>query len=67
MAKAKSTDPVKVAKALEGLTVKSFTGDVTMRAADHQLQQALFISKWQKAAKSRRVQRRRTPATPSSR
>ena len=49
MAKAKSTDPVKVARALEGLTVKSFAGEVTMRAADHQLQQSLFISKWQKA------------------
>ena len=49
MAKAKSTDPVKVAKAMEGLSVKSFAGDVTMRAADHQLQQTLFVSKWQKA------------------
>jgi len=49
MAKAKSSDPMKVARALEGLTVKSFAGDVTMRAADHQLQQSLFISKWQKA------------------
>lgn len=49
MAKAKSTDPVKVARAMEGLTIKSFAGDVTMRAADHQLQQSLFISKWQKA------------------
>jgi branched-chain amino acid transport system substrate-binding protein len=49
MAKAKSTDPVKVARAMEGLTVKSFAGDVTMRASDHQLQQTLFISKWQKA------------------
>jgi branched-chain amino acid transport system substrate-binding protein len=49
MAKAKSTNPVAVAKAMEGLTVKSFAGDVTMRASDHQLQQALFISKWQKA------------------
>lgn len=49
MAKAKSTDPVKVARAMEGLTVKSFAGDVTMRASDHQLQQSLFISKWEKA------------------
>jgi branched-chain amino acid transport system substrate-binding protein len=49
MANAKSTDPVKVAKALEGLTVKSFNGEVTMRKADHQLQQPLFISVWQKA------------------
>ncbi|MEO7392878.1 MAG: branched-chain amino acid ABC transporter substrate-binding protein [Ramlibacter sp.] len=51
MAKAKSTDPVKVAKALEGLTIKSFAGDVTMRASDHQLQQSMFITKWQKAKK----------------
>ena len=49
IAKAKSTDPVKVAKALEGLSVKSFAGDVTMRASDHQLQQTMFITKWQKA------------------
>ncbi|MES3003088.1 MAG: branched-chain amino acid ABC transporter substrate-binding protein [Pseudomonadota bacterium] len=51
MAKAGSTDPVKVAKALEGLQVKSFGGDVTMRASDHQLQQAMYITKWQKAKK----------------
>jgi branched-chain amino acid transport system substrate-binding protein len=48
MAKAKSTDPVKVAAALEGLEVKSFNGEVTMRKTDHQLQQPLFISVWQK-------------------
>jgi branched-chain amino acid transport system substrate-binding protein len=54
MAKAKSTDPVKVAAALEGLSVKSHSGDVQMRATDHQLQQALYIAKWQKVdAKSR--------------
>ncbi len=49
MANAKSTDPVKVAAALEGLSVKSFNGEVTMRKSDHQLQQPLFISVWQKA------------------
>ncbi|PTT78323.1 branched-chain amino acid ABC transporter substrate-binding protein [Pelomonas sp. HMWF004] len=49
MANAKSTDPVKVAAAMEGLTVKSFNGEVTMRKSDHQLQQPLFISVWQKA------------------
>ncbi|MDP3618421.1 MAG: branched-chain amino acid ABC transporter substrate-binding protein [Ramlibacter sp.] len=49
MAKAKSTNPVAVAKAMEGLTVKSFAGDVTMRASDHQLQQSMFVTKWQKA------------------
>jgi len=49
MARARSTDPVKVAKAMEGLSVKSFAGEVTMRASDHQLQQTMFITKWQKA------------------
>lgn len=48
IAKAKSTDPVKVAAAMEGLTVKSFSGDVTVRAADHQLQQPLYIATWKK-------------------
>src|SRR6478752_4341549 len=51
MAKAKSTNPLNVAKAMEGLTVKSFAGDVTMRASDHQLQQTMYITKWQKAKK----------------
>ena len=51
MAKAKSTNPVQVAKAMEGLSFKSFAGDVTMRASDHQLQQSMFVTKWQKAAK----------------
>ncbi|QPF72890.1 branched-chain amino acid ABC transporter substrate-binding protein [Roseateles sp. DAIF2] len=48
MAKAKSTDPVKVAAALEGLQLKSFNGNVEVRKTDHQLQQALYISVWQK-------------------
>jgi branched-chain amino acid transport system substrate-binding protein len=51
MAKVKSTNPVAVAKAMEGLSVKSFAGDVTMRPADHQLQQSMFVTKWQKAKK----------------
>jgi branched-chain amino acid transport system substrate-binding protein len=51
MAKAKSTDPVKVAAALEGLSVKSFAGEVQMRKSDHQLQQTMFITKWQKTDK----------------
>ncbi|HEY5582783.1 MAG TPA: branched-chain amino acid ABC transporter substrate-binding protein [Rhodoferax sp.] len=51
MAKAKSSDPVKVAAALEGLTVKSFAGEVTMRKSDHQLQQSMFVTKWQKVDK----------------
>ena len=48
MAKAKSTDPLKVAAALEGMRVKSYNGDVEMRKSDHQLQQDLYISVWQK-------------------
>ena len=49
MAKAKSTDPMKVAAALEGLSFKGFNGDSQMRKSDHQMQQGLFVSKWQKA------------------
>jgi branched-chain amino acid transport system substrate-binding protein len=49
MAKAKSTDPVKVAAAMEGLSFRSFNGEVTMRASDHQMQQPLFMAVWKKA------------------
>ena len=50
MYNAKSADPVKVAFALEGLKMKSiFGGDIEMRKSDHQLQQTLYISVWQKA------------------
>ncbi|MDP2368603.1 branched-chain amino acid ABC transporter substrate-binding protein [Rhodoferax sp.] len=51
MAKAKSTDPMKVAAAMEGLSFKGFNGESQMRKTDHQLQQGLFISKWQKVDK----------------
>jgi branched-chain amino acid transport system substrate-binding protein len=47
-AQTKSTDPVKVAAALEGMKIKSFNGEVEMRKADHQLQQGLFITRWEK-------------------
>ncbi len=50
MAQAKSTDPVKVAKTMHGMKVKSFNGEIEMRAKDHQLQQGLFISMWQKVS-----------------
>jgi branched-chain amino acid transport system substrate-binding protein len=43
-AKAKSNDPVKVAKALEGLKMTTTVGDVEMRADNHQLLQPLFVS-----------------------
>ena len=51
MAKAKSTDPVKVAAMLEGIKVDSFNGEIEMRKTDHQLQQPLYITVWQKADK----------------
>jgi branched-chain amino acid transport system substrate-binding protein len=44
----KSSDPVKVAFALEGMKVKALNGEVEMRKSDHQLQQPLFISTWAK-------------------
>ena len=48
-ARAKSTEPAKVAPVLEGMKFNSFNGEVQMRKTDHQLQQGLFISKWTKA------------------
>jgi branched-chain amino acid transport system substrate-binding protein len=48
MKEAKSTDPVKVAKALEGIKVDSLNGEVEMRASDHQALQPLYIAKWVK-------------------
>jgi branched-chain amino acid transport system substrate-binding protein len=50
MAKAKSTDPVKVAAALEGIRVQSINGEVEMRKTDHQLQQPLYMTVWDKAS-----------------
>jgi branched-chain amino acid transport system substrate-binding protein len=52
IAKAKSSDPVKVAAALEDLSVASFAGEVKMRKTDHQLQQSMFVTKWQKVDKT---------------
>jgi branched-chain amino acid transport system substrate-binding protein len=48
IAKAKSTNPTKVAAAMEGLSVPSFAGEVQMRKNDHQLQQSMYVTKWQK-------------------
>jgi branched-chain amino acid transport system substrate-binding protein len=50
MAKAQSADPVKVAWALEGLKLNSsYGGEIEFRKLDHQLQQRLYMSVWQKA------------------
>jgi branched-chain amino acid transport system substrate-binding protein len=42
--KAGSTDPVKVAFAMEDMTLETTTGEVLMRKSDHQMQLPLFIS-----------------------
>ncbi len=42
--KAKSNDPVKVARALEGMKMTTSLGEVEMRADNHQLLQPLFVS-----------------------
>jgi branched-chain amino acid transport system substrate-binding protein len=41
---AKSTDPVKVAKAMEGMKMRTALGDIEMRADNHQLLQPLYVS-----------------------
>ena len=48
MAKAKSTEPAKVAPVMSGLRFTGFQGEHTMRKTDHQMQQGVWISKWQK-------------------
>ncbi len=45
---AKTTDPVKVAFAMEGAKFNSLNGQVTMNKVDHQLQQPLYIGTWTK-------------------
>jgi branched-chain amino acid transport system substrate-binding protein len=42
--KAGSNDPVKVARALEGMKMQTSLGDVEMRADNHQVLQPLFVS-----------------------
>ena len=49
---ANSADPIKVAKALEGMKMQSFTGEVTMRADNHQILQPMYVSTLTKAGTS---------------
>jgi branched-chain amino acid transport system substrate-binding protein len=51
MKRAKSNDPVKVAKAMEGLKLKTALGEIEMRADNHQLLQPLYISTMSDKAK----------------
>jgi branched-chain amino acid transport system substrate-binding protein len=48
MTQVKSTDPAKVAKAMEGMKMEGFFGPIEMRAQDHQLIQPLFIGTFAK-------------------
>ena len=48
-ARAKTTDPAKVAATMEGMKFQNYNGDVEMRKSDHQLQQGLYITRWEKA------------------
>ena len=43
-----STDPVKVAWAMEGMKFQSLSGEVEMRKLDHQAEQPLYIATWAK-------------------
>jgi branched-chain amino acid transport system substrate-binding protein len=43
-----SVEPLKVARAMEGMKITSLNGDVEMRKADHQVQQPLYIATWSK-------------------
>ena len=43
MTESKSTDPAKVAKAMEGVKMPGFFGEVEMRADDHQLIQPMYV------------------------
>src|ERR1700674_4864797 len=49
--KAQSNDPVKVAKALEGMKMPTSLGEVEMRADNHQILQPLYVSTLVKAPK----------------
>jgi branched-chain amino acid transport system substrate-binding protein len=48
MKRTKSTDPLRVAYAMEGAKWAGLTGEIEMRAADHQLLQPLWIVSWTK-------------------
>jgi branched-chain amino acid transport system substrate-binding protein len=51
MNESKSADPLKVAKALEGMKHQAFTGEIVMRADNHQILQPMYVSTLTKAGK----------------
>jgi branched-chain amino acid transport system substrate-binding protein len=50
MKRSKSSEPIAVAYALEGLKINTDTGEAEMRAADHQIQNPMFIGTLAKTA-----------------
>lgn len=48
--KAQSSEPLRVAYAMEGLKIAGLNGEVEMRGSDHQLLQPLWIATWTKLA-----------------
>lgn len=50
MKRSRSADPVKIAYALEGMKLATDTGEVEMRAADHQIQVPMFLGTMDKVA-----------------
>lgn len=49
MRQAKSTEPVKVAFAMEGMKIKGLADEVEMRKSDHQSQQPMYLTRFAKA------------------
>ena len=43
-----TSDPVRVARAMEGMEIQGLNGQVTMRGTDHQAQQPQYIASWEK-------------------
>jgi branched-chain amino acid transport system substrate-binding protein len=44
--RANSTDPVKVAYAMEGMKMQGMSGEMEIRKSDHQMQAPLFVTSW---------------------
>jgi branched-chain amino acid transport system substrate-binding protein len=57
---AKSADPLKVARALEGMRYQGDTGEVWMRPSDHQLMQPIYIATFTRAGKDVKYDAERT-------
>ena len=52
MTETKSTDPAKVAKAMEGKKLSGYFGEIEMRKDDHQMIQPLLLKRASEEAKT---------------